>query len=228
MKRHVQQTGVRKYYGDDLIELQSEPLKALEAFFAEYGACILQGCEITESGGGTYDVAAGLVALEADDPQGVRRVMAMPFAGAQGVSLPLYLTAQSQTISRAYGNGEVKPIAYAYAAQAVGVQPAEGTPYLTLTTGGGNRFVDAMQDALHRFITDAERRGWNEKLNSSDYTAVDVLAKLLTVDGKGSGLAADTIADQNGTSVLKLWRGTESAYNALPAKDANTLYITTK
>ena len=178
MKRQTQTVGVRSWAGDDLLELQSEPLKALDAFFAEYGPCIIQGCEAvqTEDGAGTYDVAAGLVALEADDPDGVRRVMAMPFAGAKGVALPLYLTANVETVSEPYGDGKVKPIAYVYTARAAGVQPDGDTPYLTLTAGGGGRFVDAVQDASHRFITDAERSKWNRILEQAKEYADSVAA----------------------------------------------------
>lgn len=79
-----------------------------------------------------------------------------------------------------------------------------------------------------RHVTSAERAAWNAKLNASAYTAADVLAKLLTVDGRGSGLAADSIADQQAGSTLKVWRGTEAQYNTLSSKDANTLYILTK
>ncbi|SUE33683.1 hypothetical protein [Rikenella microfusus] len=177
MKRQTQTVGVRSWAGDDLLELQSEPLKALDAFFAEYGPCIIQGCEAvqTEDGAGTYDVAAGLVALEADDPDGVRRVMAMPFAGAKGVALPLYLTANVETVSEPYGDGKVKPIAYVYTGKASGVQPDGDTPYLTLTAGGG-RFVDAVQDTAHRFITDAERSKWNRILEQAKEYADGVAA----------------------------------------------------
>ena len=60
-----------------------------------------------------------------------------------------------------------------------------------------------------------------EKLPAASYTAADVLAKLLTVDGSGSGLDADM------TDGIPLWRGTQAAYNAIADKDANTLYIVT-
>lgn len=86
----------------------------------------------------------------------------------------------------------------------------------------------AHTDDTERHITSTERAAWNAKLNASAYTAADVLAKLLTVDGRGSGLAADSIADQQAGSTLKVWRGTEAQYNALSSKDANTLYILTK
>lgn len=76
-----------------------------------------------------------------------------------------------------------------------------------------------------RHITSSERTAWNAKLDHSAYTASDVLSKLLTVDGKGSGLLADGVADQQTGGVLKLWLGTEAQYNALVAKDSNTVYI---
>ncbi|WP_294591771.1 hypothetical protein [uncultured Rikenella sp.] len=60
-----------------------------------------------------------------------------------------------------------------------------------------------------------------EKLPAASYTADDVLAKLQTVDGSGSGLDADM------TDGIHLWRGTQAAYNAIADKDANTLYIVT-
>lgn len=178
MKRQTQTVGVRKWAGDDLVSLQSETLKALDAFFAEYGPCVIQGCEITVSadGSGTYDVAEGFVALMADDQQGGKRVMVMPFAGAKGVALPLYLTAAVETISEAYGDGKVKPIAYSYKATAVGAEPGEDVPYLTLTEAGGNRFVDVVQDEGHRFITDNERAKWNAILQQAKEYADSVAA----------------------------------------------------
>lgn len=41
-----------------------------------------------------------------------------------------------------------------------------------------------------------------QKLDSASYTAADVLAKLLTVDGAGSGLDADTLDGIQGADVL--------------------------
>ncbi|WP_297829844.1 hypothetical protein [uncultured Rikenella sp.] len=70
-----------------------------------------------------------------------------------------------------------------------------------------------------RHITEEERTAWHAKLDASHYTAEDVLAKLLTVDGSESDLAADTVDG------IHLWKGTEEAYEALETKDENTLYI---
>ena len=211
MKRQTQTVGVRKWAGDDLVSLQSETLKALDAFFAEYGPCVIQGCEITVSadGGGTYDVAAGLVALTADDQQGAQRVMVMPFAGATGVALPLYLTAAVETITEAYGDGKVKPIAYVFTAQAVGADPGAEVPHLTLTETGGNRFVDVVQDENHRFISDNERAKWNAILQQAKEYADSVSAT-----GSEAALrSAKEYTDQREVAILA----------AVDTRDAQTL-----
>lgn len=64
-----------------------------------------------------------------------------------------------------------------------------------------------------------------EKLDKAIYTAADVLAKLQTVDGKDSGLCADSIAEQRTGAAFKIWHGTETEYNAIPVKEATTLYM---
>ena len=157
MKRQTQTTGVRTYFGEDLIGLQAEPLKALDAFFKQYGPCIVQGCEVTDKEDGTVDIAAGLVALDTADSG----VIVMPFAGASGVVFPLYMFAQAEAIERLYDDGEVKPVAYDYTAQVSALPPADGVPSLALSGIDGQRFVDVVQDAGHRFITDSERAKWN-------------------------------------------------------------------
>lgn len=64
-----------------------------------------------------------------------------------------------------------------------------------------------------------------QKLDAANYTATDVLNKLLTVAGRGSGLVADMTANQKNGQSLKFWQGTEAEYNAIERKDAYTLYI---
>ncbi len=62
-----------------------------------------------------------------------------------------------------------------------------------------------------RHITASERTAWNKKLDASAYTAADVLAKVKTVDGGGSGLDADLLdgahAGNGPNNVLKLDSG---------------------
>lgn len=58
-----------------------------------------------------------------------------------------------------------------------------------------------------------------KKLDKSEYTSADVLAKLLTVGGSGSNLDADKVDG------VHIWTGTKTEYEALESKDANTLYV---
>lgn len=143
MKEHVQKTGVRKYAGDDLIELQSEPLKAIQKFFEEYGMCIIQGCTVTPTEN-LYNITPGVVALSGTDADGNNTFKIVQFAGAEGVSLPVYLVLTYTVSTREYGDGKVKPIAYNYVASATVIRPEEGIPFLEINESGGRRFVDAI------------------------------------------------------------------------------------
>lgn len=143
MKEHVQKTGVRKYAGDDLIELQSEPLKAIQKFFEEYGMCIIQGCTVTPTEN-LYNITPGVVALSGTDADGNNTFKIVQFAGAEGVSLPVYLVLTYTVSTREYGDGKVKPIAYNYVASATVIRPEEGIPFLGIDESGGRRFVDAI------------------------------------------------------------------------------------
>lgn len=167
MKRQVQQTGIRKYFGADLIDLQSEPLKVLDSLFAEYGPCVIQGCEPSASEEGTYDIAPGLVALRTSAPEGAERVMAMPFGGARGVSLPVWLVPQQTIQERVYGDGKVKPVAHSYSAVVTASAPAKGVSSLQITAGGAPRLVDVLQDAAHRFVSDADKTKWDARVSSA-------------------------------------------------------------
>lgn len=62
----------------------------------------------------------------------------------------------------------------------------------SMPTSGINA-TSITQDATHRFATDTEKTTWNAKLDASGYTANDVLTKIKTVDGSGSGVDADLV-----------------------------------
>ncbi|MDE7149445.1 MAG: hypothetical protein K2O01_03415, partial [Bacteroidales bacterium] len=145
MKEHVQDYGVRKWAGDDLIELQSEPLSALQALVAPYAPCILQGCELetvpdgTGAGSPAYRLHEGYVALKGrktvengsstgtdgtdTGSDGAETAAAEEYVKivrvtAQTVHQPtVFLTLACTPVSRAYGNGENKAIAYDYTAE---------------------------------------------------------------------------------------------------------------
>ena len=145
MKEHFQDYGARKWAGDDLIELQSEPLAALQALVSPYAPCIVSGCETRADDGGGYTVSAGLVALPGKDVKGndcVKIVRTDSIAMADNNQV-CYLTLSHQTITRTYGDGQSKAIAYNYVAQQTTIKP-EDTPYLEIAANGGRRLVDTL------------------------------------------------------------------------------------
>lgn len=156
MKRHTQQPGIRQWAGEDLLELQAEPLKALDGFFEEYGPCIIKGLHVTSTTNGLFNISSGLVALSGTDVEGKNTFKVVPFAGVNNVSLPLYLTLTHSVVTRPYADGSVKPIAYDYRAVVATVKP-ETASYLKLDVDTTPHFVDVIQSKGHRFMTDAER-----------------------------------------------------------------------
>lgn len=161
MKRHVQVPGIRQWAAEDFLELQSEPLKALDGFFEEYGPCIIKGCRVTKNADETYNLTAGLVALEGTDAEGNRCFKVVPFSGMVGTPMPIYLTLANSPVKRQYVDGAIKPIAYEYYAAASVAKP-ENVPFLELKTDRQGAFVDVLQDSNHVFLTAEER----EKLNN--------------------------------------------------------------
>lgn len=137
-------TGVRRWAGNDLIELQQQPLQAIDAFFAEYGNCILKGCKVQAASDNTYDITPGFVALAGTDQDNNETFKVVPFAGIEGVVLPVYLTLTHSVIERPYTDGKVKPVVYDFKAAASSILP-ENVPYLEISVTGGRQFVDAIR-----------------------------------------------------------------------------------
>lgn len=186
MKRHTQQPGIRQWAGEDLLELQSEPLKALDGFFEEYGPCVIKGCHLTDNGDSTYNLSPGLVALAGTDAAGATTFKVVPFSGIDAMPLPVYLTLIHSVVERPYINGQVKPIAYDYRAGVSAIRPDSGE-YLELSTDSIPRFVDVIQNAEHRFFTDAEReklKGIEKNANNYQHPAEHPASMVKFTDGK--------------------------------------------
>lgn len=186
MKRHTQQPGIRQWAGEDLLELQSEPLKALDGFFEEYGPCVIKGCHLTDNGDSTYNLSPGLVALAGTDAAGAATFKVVPFSGIDALPLPVYLTLTHSVVERPYINGQVKPIAYDYRAGVSAIRPDSGE-YLELSVDSIPRFVDVIQNAEHRFFTDAEReklKGIEKNANNYQHPAEHPASMVKFTDGK--------------------------------------------
>lgn len=183
MKRHVQEPGVRKWSGDDLLELQSEPLSVLDQFYGRYGNMVISGCEIDTAG---KTISAGLVAIHGIDPDGKSTYKVCPFKGATAVQVfPVYLAMKYTEIFRDYDDAVVRPIAYAYEAELLSVKPSN-RPSLELSPAGRVQFLDVIQDALHRFVTDEDRKKWDGKVdgNHTHPIATPTIAGFLSADDK--------------------------------------------
>lgn len=155
MKRQTQVPGVRRWFGDDFLELQSETLSAIDAFAGAYNKpCVVSGCAV--SGGA---VAKGYVALSAQG-EGLK---IMPFDGAV-IATPCYLVAKKTSVNSVYADGVSRLSAYQYQAVAQAQAPAAGISFVKIETNGKcDRLPDVMQDTLHRLVTDSEKTAWNAK-----------------------------------------------------------------
>lgn len=142
MKEHVQKPGVRKWAGEDLLELQGETLTALQALVEPYAPCIIQGCGVGQTDG-VYQVQPGIVALKGSNEDGNACTKIVRFAGYTGEVLPIYLTIKVTPYMRVYADEENKPIAYEYTAEAFTNEPAD-IPYLKIDASGGSRLVDTI------------------------------------------------------------------------------------
>lgn len=169
MKRQTQTTGVRYWYGGDFLSIQEEAFKILDGFFGQFGPHVLMGCQVTPNGD-RHDVAPGIVVIEGLDAEGRTAKMIVPFAGANNIALPIYLTISRDTESLIYKDGGVKPVVHNYKAKASTVKPTGS--YVAITANSTPCFVDVIQDARHRFITDAERTAWTDKANQADVAGV--------------------------------------------------------
>ena len=141
MKRHVQTEGVRRWAGEHIIDLQAEPFKVIDAFFEEYGNCVIKGCGVLNREDGTYHVEPGLVGLQGTDPEGNPTFKVVPFAGMTEVTLPAYFVLRFEVAERKYVDEKMHPIYYEYRAELVPEKP-EDEPCLEITPSGAVRFLD--------------------------------------------------------------------------------------
>lgn len=140
MKEHFQDYGVRKWAGDDLIDLQKEALDALQGLVEPYAPCIIQGCAVVQDGP-AYKIEAGLAALRGVGVDGRACVKVVRVEAFETPTLPVYLSLACDQLSRAYADGSSKAIANNYIAVR-SVNASEGA--FELTADGGKRLVDTI------------------------------------------------------------------------------------
>ena len=98
MERQIQKIGKRPWGGAELIKMQDELYRAIEALFVPYGKnFVISGCKL--SGSGPYTLAPGIVFIDGNICE---------FEGATVASVggPIYLNKQVlETTNKAYGDG---------------------------------------------------------------------------------------------------------------------------
>ncbi len=154
MKRHVQTEGVRRWAGEHIIDLQAEPFKVIDAFFEEYGNCVVKGCGVLDWQDGTYHVEPGLVGLHGTAPEGNPTYKVAPFAGVTAVDLPAYFVLRFEVVEREYVDEKMHPIYYEYRAELVTEKPAD-EPCLEITPSGAVRFLD-VTGVTHKLDRDGD------------------------------------------------------------------------
>ena len=147
MKRHVQEPGVRKWSGNDLLDLQSEPLRVVDEFFSQWGDCIICGCTISEN-----SISAGLVSIGG---------YTLPLAATEVEIWPVYLVADVEHIQREYADDVVRDIARRRFAKIVYTEPVEeGLHFIEVTSDGADSFFDKMRSTwltqIRRNISDLQ------------------------------------------------------------------------
>lgn len=168
MKRHVQEPGVRKWSGNDLLDLQGEGLAIADSFFSQYGDCVICGCQVTDN-----SIAAGLVSIGG---------MVLPLAAVDAVEVfPVYLVKAEEHIQREYADDVVRDIAVKHYAKPVQAKP-EGGGYIEVTGEGTATFFDKLQatwlaDILKKLT---ELKGTDKDLAE----AIALLKETSTTDGK--------------------------------------------
>lgn len=219
MKRHVQYPGVRKWSGNDLLELQSEGLSVADEFFSQYGDCIICGCQVSDGG-----ITAGLASIDG---------MVLPLAAVDTVEVfPVYLVKAEEHFQREYADDVVRDIAVRCYAKAVQTRPESGG-YIEITEGGADTFFDRLQakwlkDIVNKLTelknTDKSLGEAIVLLNQADTAAVsriDALEKKMpsyldhvpTVDDDGYGIGVEvwTVDEYGNKTFWKCHDNTEGA-----------------
>lgn len=162
MKRHVQYPGVRKWSGNDLLELQGEGLRIADDFFAQYGNCVICGCEVTETG-----IGAGLASIDG---------MVLPLAATTVEVFPVYLVKDEEHVQREYADDKVRDIAVRYYAKAVQEKPADAG-FIEVTADGTDAFFDKIQAT---WLASIQNR--LDALKRKDTTLVNAIELLKATD----------------------------------------------
>lgn len=135
MKKQIQLTGERKWWGSDWIEIQTELWKVLEGIIADFGrACIISGCKVSNGTiTGKYNISTGIIMLK----DNVGNYQYAEFDGATNVSLNGYLVINTATTNILYEDGNSKAKRITNTATFTNSAPLAGADYVFMMPTGG-------------------------------------------------------------------------------------------
>jgi hypothetical protein len=149
MKKLIQNSGVRKWYGDEWIAIQDEANAVIEGHLGASGMQFISS-GVTVDG---TDVSSGLVGLIHADGFKICRLTA-----ATGLTFPCYLKVTKTEETRLYLDGATKAVSATYAAE---ISATNEGGYLELKADNSTpRYTDVLQDAAHRFCSDSEKTSY--------------------------------------------------------------------
>ncbi|WP_053405187.1 tail fiber protein [Persicobacter sp. CCB-QB2] len=135
MKRQFQDIGVKKWYGDHLLDMQDELYTLLDTFFSNYGAHVVYGCKIQDNGD-SWTIGNGLVSLPFNGAFRVCRFETIEIADGEEA----YFSVDVRDHLGAYKDGSQKAIAKEYVAKKV-LTPTDA---LTIKKDGTHHIFDAL------------------------------------------------------------------------------------
>lgn len=138
MKKQIQLTGERKWWGSDWVMTQDEVWKVLEGWLGQYAqACILSGCVVTGTPG-HYNISAGIIIIK--DAGGVYQYA--QFAGVADVALNGYLIINTANTNIIYEDGNSKLKLVTNTATFTTVAPGGGVDFVLMKPTGGITWRD--------------------------------------------------------------------------------------
>lgn len=220
MKRHIQNSGLKKWFGNYFVELEAEPLKAIDQWASAYEGCILSGGSLTLVSGTTYNVASALVVLKID---GEYKVVPLPTTNNVDVSVQKAIRLKKASVTGQYQNPSDLTIAYDYSAEIIDYTSGLGTlnqDYLLMPTNGGaiRSYADVLKDALAVATTAAKGL-----MSATDKTKLDGVATNAN-NYTHPSTHAPSIIEQDGNNRFV----TDAQINNFWSGDGSTKLSTTK
>ncbi|MCG8701145.1 MAG: hypothetical protein MI922_24035 [Bacteroidales bacterium] len=152
MKRQVQLDGIRRWYGDDFIDLQNELYTALESMYEPMGNMIIKGCELVDKSDNLFNISAGIVGLyyKDGDTYNYKICRIYPMETDFSLDTPQYIVLDSRDIDRIYGDNETRAVVNEIYATITDTAPTDNKLYITLSADDtqNQRLKKAFEDYL--------------------------------------------------------------------------------